>query len=247
LRDSHKEYERRQVQPLVVMAQHPFQLKHPGTVDKEWAWPREIPAGVVFDPVSTVSATYGVAFQTQFREQQGPWSSRPAIFVIDPDGVLRYADSRPEQDLHEGQFFPVLDDLEEQRRLITALRGQEALREAARVALAPLGPGSKSAVPALARALKDESPQVRAGAAAALYWMAPRAEAAIPALARALKDEVSRVRLHAAQALGRIGPEASSAVPALREALRDRDGSVRASAAEALKKIDPEAAKKAGR
>ena len=171
LRDLHKEYERRGAQPLVVMAQHPFQLKRPRTVDKEWGWPHEIPAGVVFDPVSTVSATYGVAFQTQFREDQGPWSSRPAIFVIDQDGVLRYTASQPDEDLREETFFPILDDLGEERRLITALRGQEALREAGRIALAPLGPRSKSAIPTLSRALKDESAQVRAGAAAArMRW-----------------------------------------------------------------------------
>ncbi|HKB35639.1 MAG TPA: HEAT repeat domain-containing protein, partial [Gemmataceae bacterium] len=200
-------------------------------------------------PVSTVSATYGVAFRTQFREQQGPWSSRPALFVIDQDGVLRSTDSRPDEDLHEKRFFPILDDLEEQGRLIAGLRGQEALRGAVRIALAPLGPGSQSAIPALTRALEDESPQVRAGAAAALYWMAPRAEAAIPGLCLTLQDSDRRVRRLGCLALGRIGPEARTpaAVAALRKALKDRDASVRASAAEALKKIDPEAAKKAGR
>src|SRR5262249_25066171 len=146
------------------MAQHPFQLKRPRTVDKEWGWPKEIPEGVVFDPVSIVSATYGVAFQTRFREDQGPWSNRPAIFVIDATGVLRYRDSQPDQDLHEEKFFPILDDLEEQRRLITALRHKESLLEAGRIALAPLDARSKSAIPVLARALKDETAQVRAGA-----------------------------------------------------------------------------------
>src|SRR5215471_17269878 len=100
------------------MAQHPFQLKRPRTVDKEWGWPHELPEGVVFDPVSTVSATYGLAFQTQFREGQGPWSSQPAIFVIDQGGVVRYTDSRTDQDLHEEHFFPILDEIDEQRRLI---------------------------------------------------------------------------------------------------------------------------------
>src|SRR5262245_24653306 len=115
------------------MAQHAFQLKRPKTLNHPWAWPSEVPKAVLFDPVSTVSATYGVAFQTQFRG--GPWSSRPAIFVIDPDGVLRHAESHTDQDIREGGFFPILDELEEQRRLITALRGQEALREAVRLAL----------------------------------------------------------------------------------------------------------------
>jgi hypothetical protein len=244
LRDSHKGYQRRDVQPLVVMAQHPFQLKRPETVDKKWAWPREIPAGVVFDPVSTVSATYGVAFQTQFRRGEGPWSSRPAVFVIDRAGVLRYTDSWPEEDLREEKFFPVLDDLEEQRRLIEALRGREALREAAGVALAPLDARSQSAVPVLARALTDEPPHTRAGAAAALYWLAPRAQAATPALGKALQDSDRRVRRLSCLALGRIGPQARAAVAALRKAREDPNPQVRAAAGAALRRIDPEAAKK---
>jgi HEAT repeat protein len=229
----HKEYERRKVQPLVVMAQHPFQLKRPRKVDKEWGWLQELPAGVVFDPLSVVSATYGVAFQTQFREEQGPWSSRPAIFVIDPSGVLRYADSWLDEDPREEHFFPVLDDVEEQRRLITALRGQEKLREAVRIALAPLGPRSKSASPALTEALKDESAEVRAGAAAALYWLAPSSQAAIPALGKALGDSDHRVRRLSCQALGRIGPTARTVAPALLDRLKDTNDRVRAEAARA--------------
>jgi peroxiredoxin len=116
LRGLEKEYTRRNVQPILVMAQHPFQLKQPKTVDKKWAWPETIPKEVLFDPLSTVSATYGVAFQTQFRDGDGPWSSRPAIFVIDRDGVLRHTDSRPDQDIREKEIFPILDKLEKAER-----------------------------------------------------------------------------------------------------------------------------------
>src|SRR5262245_39923607 len=117
------------------MAQQPFQLKRPRTLEKFNAWPAEIPAAVLFDPVSSVSATYGVAYQTRFRG--GPWSSRPAIFVIDGDGVIRYVGSQPDEDIREDGIFPVLDDLDEQRKLITGLmaKGDER-REAARAALA---------------------------------------------------------------------------------------------------------------
>jgi HEAT repeat protein len=242
LRDRDKEYRRRNVQPLVVMAQHAFQLKQPKTLDKAWAWPGEVPAAVLFDPVSTVSATYGVAFQTQFRGGNGPWSSRPTIFVIDPDGVLRYAEGHKDQDIRERGFFPVLDDLEEQRRLITALGSQEARREAVRIALAPLGPESKTAVPTLTRALKDEAARARAGAAAALYWMAPRAGDATPALGPALQDPDRRVRRLSALALGRIGPGAGAAARPLVKALVDPDAGVRAAAARALQQIGPAAA-----
>ena len=115
MRGLDKEYKRRDVQPLLVMAQQPFQLKHPKVFVKanedEWAWPDAVPAEVLFDPLSTVSATYGLAFQTQFRKNQNVWSSRPAIFVIDPAGVLRHAASHPDEDIREEGIFPIVDDL----------------------------------------------------------------------------------------------------------------------------------------
>jgi peroxiredoxin len=40
------------------------------------------------DPAQTVSATYGVAFQMRIHTE---WSNRPATFIIDKGGVIRYA------------------------------------------------------------------------------------------------------------------------------------------------------------
>jgi len=240
LRGLENEYKRRNAQPFLLLAQQPFQLKRPKECDKRWAWPAEIPTEVLFDPLSTVSASYGVAFQTQFRDENA-FSSRPTIFVIDRDGVLRYVDSHPDQDIREEGIFPVLDDLEEQLKLITALQKQEPLREAARTALAPIGADTKAAIPPLAKALKDEAAQVRAGAAAALYWIAPTAGAAVPALGEALGDSDRRVRRLSGLALARIGPGARSALSALIEAMKDQDAGVRAATADALKGIGPPA------
>jgi HEAT repeat protein len=241
LRGLENEYKRRNVQPLLVLAQQTFQLKRPKKIYQDWGWPEDIPTEVLFDPLSTVSATYGVAFQTQFREGQMAWSSRPTIFVIDRNGVLRYVDGRFEQDIREEGIFPALDELEEQRRLITALQKDDALREAARTALAPIGADTRAAVPPLAKALKDEAVPVRAGAAAALYWIAPAAGAAVPALGEALGDTDRRVRRLSGLALARVGPGARPAVPALMEALKDPDARVRAATANALKGIGPPA------
>ena len=243
MRGLENEYKRRNAQPLLVLAQQPFQLKRPKECDKKWAWPDKIPTEVLFDPLSTVSASYGVAFQTQFRDENA-WSSRPTIFVIDRDGVLRYVDSHPDQDIREEGIFPVLDDLEEQRKLITALQKEAAvreaaLREAARTALAPIGADTKAAIPPLAKALKDKAAQVRAGAAAALYWIAPTAGAAVPGLGEALGDTDRRVRRLSGLALARIGPGARSALSALIEALKDQDAGVRAATADALRGIVP--------
>lgn len=43
---------------------------------------------LLLDPSLTVSATYGVAFQMRIHTE---WSNRPATFIIDRDGTLRYA------------------------------------------------------------------------------------------------------------------------------------------------------------
>src|SRR5262245_57503050 len=230
-------YQRRRAQPLVVVAQHPFQLKRPRVLEKSLSWPAEVPPAVLFDPLSTVSATYGVAFQTRFRG--GPWSSRPAIFVIDQGGVIRHAGSRPDEDIREEGIFPVLDDLEEQRRLITGLtsKGQER-GEAARVALAPFGPRTGTVVSTLVKALKDGDVLVRAGAAAALLWIAPRAGAAVPALTAALEDRDPRVRRLAVSTLGRIC-STRAIVEALVRTLADEDARVRAAAFTALEQVGP--------
>jgi peroxiredoxin len=43
---------------------------------------------LLMDPTQTVSATYGVAFQMRIHTET---SNRPATFIIDKAGVLRYA------------------------------------------------------------------------------------------------------------------------------------------------------------
>lgn len=43
---------------------------------------------LLLDPALTVSAAYGVAFQMRIHTE---WSNRPATFIIDRDGTLRYA------------------------------------------------------------------------------------------------------------------------------------------------------------
>jgi hypothetical protein len=253
LREKDKEYQRRNLQPLVVMPQQPFQLKRPKVYVKvneaawsDWTgesgWPDSVPPSVLFDPLSTVSATYGVAFQTQFRDDNNVWSSRPAIFVIDPDGVVRHVE-HGEEDIREDRIFPIVDDLEEQRRLIIALSANKDARgEAARIVLAPIGARTKIAIPVLAEALKDEAAPVRAGAAAALYWIAEDAGVVVPALTGALRDRDGRVRRLSGMALARIGPDARSAVPALIQVLGDEDARVRAAALSALARIGPDAA-----
>ena len=43
---------------------------------------------LLLDPSLTVSATYGVAFGMRIHVEQ---SNRPATFIVDKEGILRYA------------------------------------------------------------------------------------------------------------------------------------------------------------
>jgi len=223
-----KVIERRGVQFLTVLAEHDLFL--PGG---------EVPYPVLADSAGTVSASYGVAFQA--RTWRG-WSARSVTFVIDREGIIRSAGDRPESDL-----LQVVIGLEEERGLIEALKDKGTqLRQAAVVALSPIGPDTRAVIPALLKALEDNDASARSGAAAALNWIAPQAGAVVPALVKAVADRDGRVRRLAAGALGRTGPAARAAIPALIEALKDSDERVRRWAAAALKCIDPTAAERAG-
>lgn len=135
-----------------------------------------------------------------------------------------------------------------------------------------LGAGTKPAVPAMIRLLKDKDESVRAKAAVALGNMGPEAKeaipaliqaladksdpvrwrvrealrkigrAAVPALARALKDDYEVLRSEAALALAAMGPAAKDAIPALIEGLKGKDYGLQSSCSDALGNIGPAAA-----
>lgn len=89
----------------------------------------------------------------------------------------------------------------------------------------------KSAVPALAEALRNPSAETRYHVARALARVGPGAAPATQTLTQILADEDWEVRMEAAWALAAIGPAARDAVPALIVALRDGNTEVRRSAA----------------
>ena len=59
-----------------------FLLKETGLSTDDLNYP------LLMDPSQTVSAAYGVAFQMRIHTE---WSNRPATFVIDKRGIVRYA------------------------------------------------------------------------------------------------------------------------------------------------------------
>jgi len=96
----------------------------------------------------------------------------------------------------------------------------ERVRGAAWGALRSVGP---QVIPDLRKALKDNRPNVRAGAVGTLGQFQQEGKAAVPELIEALRDESVLVRRNAAWALGRIGPASKGAVLALADALKDPD------------------------
>jgi HEAT repeat protein len=193
---------------------------------------------ILSDPAAVVCATYGVAFQVL------GGANRPATFVMDRQGVIRFLylagtklghvfySAEPQYDAHwsydrpsADELFHVIDGLEkrgtEQEQKLAALR--------------------KAGVPELIRALQSEESYLRAEAASVLAEMGTKADAAVPALIAALKDTVGSVRSEAARALGKIGPKAKPAVAVLIALLKDQDEGVRSAAALALGNLGPEA------
>lgn len=85
MRDKVAEFEKRNAQLLAIDPHESHRVRHMlrdvGTKPDEVLYP------VLADPVNVVSATYGAAFQMNIHTE---WSNRPATFVIDKDGVLRF-------------------------------------------------------------------------------------------------------------------------------------------------------------
>jgi HEAT repeat protein len=96
-------------------------------------------------------------------------------------------------------------------------------RDAAVATLERIGPQAKAAVPALAKALRDEKWKGRPNAARALEAVGPAAKRALPALVDALKDTDGWTRQTALSAILAIDPDAQAAVPVLEEMLQKED------------------------
>jgi HEAT repeat protein len=197
---------------------------------------------ILADRAATVSATYGVAFQVL------GGANRPATFVIDRQGIIRFQyragqkpgcvftnDEEVSPEHHWSYDRPSMNQL---LKVLDALPGIPVLNEARKDKLARL---SKASVATLADALKDEDSYVRAEAARRLAEKGPDSIDALPALIAALGDKVGYVRSEAAKAIGRIGPAAKSAMPRLLEAFKDTDEGVRLAVGIAFRDLGPDA------
>jgi HEAT repeat protein len=104
--------------------------------------------------------------------------------------------------------------------------------QAARKALADLGPAAAPAIPQLAQMLKEGR-----NCNAAAYTLASIGTNALPALMDALTNGNRNARLEVAGALGGLREAAEAAVPALVDCTRDEDSAVRGNAIAALQSI----------
>ena len=112
MRDKIAEFEKRNVQLLAIDPHESHRVRHMlrdvGTKPDEVLYP------VLADPVNAVSATYGVAFQMGIHTE---WSNRPATFVVDKGGVIRYEkrgttfNDRPSPD----ELLKVIDKFDERK------------------------------------------------------------------------------------------------------------------------------------
>jgi HEAT repeat protein len=166
--------------------------------------------------------------------------------------ALMIARLRENHPVGRAQAVEALRDLGEQvQAVVPAVRSalkevaltdtEEAVRTNAFLALTQIDPQSKSPVPALIEALKDELPSVRFAAASSLADLGGEARAATTALIQALRDSDSRVRVQAAVALWRIDRRDRIAVPVLSQALQERDEFLRWIAADCLGEIGADA------
>ncbi len=126
--------------------------------------------------------------------------------LSDGDLVTRIQAARVIGDLGKDaiEAFPELAEL-------AVHDGIPAVRQTAVISLRAFGP---SAVPVLAKMLRDPVAEVRMMAADALGGIGPNASDAIPALQAVLGDNNAQMREHVREALRRIDPEQFPAVAA---------------------------------
>jgi HEAT repeat protein len=115
----------------------------------------------------------------------------------------------------------------------------DSRRAFATVNIGELGPGAKSAVPALVQALKGKDAMVHEPALQALGKIHSEPDIVIPLLIGYLDDD--NLNDEAALALANYGSLAKPAVPKIIPLLHAQDDDARAAALKALLKIDPEA------
>lgn len=86
MREKLKDFEDAGAQLLVIDPHESYRVRH---LLKEAGFETDdLRVPMLADPAHTVSARYGVAFQMNIHTE---WSNRPATFIVDREGILRFA------------------------------------------------------------------------------------------------------------------------------------------------------------
>lgn len=156
-------------------------------------------------------------------------------------------------------LIPVVQDKQQSRARLSAIRALGALRkeaaeacpalvealrdtswdgrDAAAEALGVIGQNTPEVTAALLEALRDADPRLRMTAARALGRLRASDPAIVQALVDLLQDPELAVQVAAVEALGEIGPAAQAAVPRLQELTKTGPSLVQVSAQQALEQI----------
>ena len=86
MRDREEDFKKLDAQLIGVDPHEIWSVKF--TLKRSGFTPDDLEFPLLMDPSQTVSATYGVAFQMRIHTEL---SNRPATFIIDKAGILRYA------------------------------------------------------------------------------------------------------------------------------------------------------------
>jgi thioredoxin-dependent peroxiredoxin len=89
LQEAHDRFAEEDAAILVIDAQETFRVR-------DWRDKLESPFTFLSDPTAWVSARYGVAKQIVVHDE---WVSLPSAFIVDKEGILRYA--------HFGRGWPM--------------------------------------------------------------------------------------------------------------------------------------------
>ena len=122
--------------------------------------------------------------------------------------------------------------------LIEMLTKSNEIRDAAKQAIANIGPAAKSTVPALVALIDAKKPEiVRIAAIDSLAAMGSNANNAVADLIPLLQDNNNIIKTAAASALTKIGRPSSESVPGLIKLLQHKDVNVRLRAATELSEM----------
>jgi HEAT repeat protein len=170
-----------------------------------------------------------------------PGASNEAVVVLS-QGAIPYLTQAMFTDTNDSSLrLMLIDQLNGLPGVTIHYTPADGRRAEAADYLGHIGPGAKSAIPSLIKALKSNDAAIRGPAARALGRIQSQPDTIIPLLMAYLDDPQDGVPEAAVEALGDFGPLSKAAVPKIVPFLKTQDKDLRVAATAAIRKIDPQA------